>query len=57
MRIRKYRVFKSNQKRGLAALNPNPVTKLRQTQAIAYVSLFGNIVFIGCIFAMLLARR
>lgn len=44
-------------KRGLAAIGKHPRIRMRRIQAIAYVSLIGNIIFLMCIFAMALAGR
>ncbi|MDQ4468380.1 hypothetical protein [Enterococcus faecalis] len=44
-------------KRGLAAIAKHPRVRMRRVQAIAYVSLIGNIVFLICIFAMAIAGR
>ncbi|EOH8687935.1 hypothetical protein [Enterococcus faecalis] len=42
-------------KKGLAAIAKHPRIRMRRVQAIAYVSLIGNIVFLICIFAMAIA--
>lgn len=57
MKKGKYKIFSPNKKRGLAALNPDPVKKLRQTQAICYLSLLANVVFIVCIAVIMMLGR
>lgn len=44
-------------KRGLAAIAKHPRVRMRRVQAIAYVSLIDNVVFLICIFAMAIAGR